>query len=486
MPDCCTFPASQRLVHAMGGGVARWLISAAGVAAATATATANAQLRPTAPIAPAVALGPVTEAPTLSVLGITSAPGGKGQSFGQQNDLWLGATQPLGRVGAVRLSALGSGNWQFQDAAGAGTEAQGMLTLKARSRLGEQHIWGAISYGYSGFSGTPAASLLGNLIGPQAGGGIDNRGADTTISRRVDIGQIGRFEAGVMSRMAGIDLTVGMALEHATRLTTQTITIDEPGLVQAYAGRSTRMVSTQSLRTAQRRDVATGIASAGFNTGSTIWLVSVTAPVATWSNSDALAPAVQPMPPVASVVVAQPVTSWLSLIGAAASNPASIGPNVLRDMVQTPRDGRSYRSISPVIALGIRFSRLPGSGHDDTPDGILAFETRTLGAVDSISIVEGLLGRDASEADTLRVVLLVDAPRAESVELMGDATEWTVAHLRRHDSGRWRLELRLTPGMHRIIVRTDGGKWVAPPGVPVGSDDYGTPVGMIIIRSPRQ
>lgn len=485
MPACCYLPASHRFVPLASGRLTRCLITVA-AASVTAAGMLEAQVRANAPIAPAAAIGAITDAATVSLLGIASSPATAGQSFGQQNDLWLGATQPVGQLGPIKLSALGTGSWQFREATGNSTQAQGMITLRGGSRVGAQRIWGAISYGYSGFTGSPAANLLGTLVGPQAGGGIDNRGVDTTISRKVDIGQMGRFEAGVMGNYFGVDLTVGMAVEHATRVTTQTITIDEPGFIPAMTSRGTRMVSSHSVRVAQRRDLATGIASAGFNTGSTVWLLSVSAPVAAWVTSDESAPAPQPIPTVASLVVAQPITGWLSLVGAAATNPASVGPNVLRDMVQTQNDSRSFRSFSPVVALGFRISRLPGMGHDDTPDGILAFETRTLGTVDSISI-ERTDGEFAElSADTLRVVLLVDAPRAESVEIMGDATSWTVTSMSKNGNGRWRTELRLAPGMHRLILRADGGKWVAPPGLPVGSDDYGTPVGMILIRSPRQ
>ena len=92
----------------------------------------------------------------------------------------------------------------------------------------------------------------------------------------------------------------------------------------------------------------------------------------------------------------------------------------------------------------------------------------------------------APDGDTLRVVLLIDAPRAESVELMGDATEWMVTQMQRAANGRWRAELKLAPGMHRITVRADGGAWIAPPGLPMGSDDYGSPVGMIAVRGKRR
>jgi hypothetical protein len=227
----------------------------------------------------------------------------------------------------------------------------------------------------------------------------------------------------------------------------------------------------------QRRDVATGVASMGFNTGPTTWLLAVSAPVGTWMTSEALAPKAAPVPTIASVAIVQPVTAWLSLVGAAATNPSTMGGAQFRDEVTGGR-----HDFSPVVALGVRISRFRDRDGDGTPGGILAFETRTLGAVDSISIERAPEVATRIEGDTLRVVLLIDAPHAESVELMGDATEWSVRSMRRNAAGRWRAELKLSPGMHRIIVRSDGGKWVAPPGLPVSNDDYGSPVGMIVVK----
>lgn len=445
----------------------------------------GAQARTETPIAPAASIGAVTDAPTLGVLGIASLPDGNA-ALAQQNNLWLGATQPLMRIGRVHLAALGSGNWQLRDAAEASGDARGMLTLRARTRLndGSNQIWSAVSYGFANGSGIPGAALVPGLIGAQPLGGSDTRGVDTTVSRRVDVGQIARAEAGIVTSVASLEFAFGMSLERATRVTTQTLTIDEPGgEAAALLTSGGRMVSTRSLRTMQRRDLAIGMASMGFNTGSTSWLISISSPVASWVNSDALAPTPQAVPTVASLAVLQPVTGWLSLFGAAASNPAAVGPNTLRDVVQTP--GREAKNFSPVVALGIRISRFHDGDRDGAPDGILAFETRTLGAVDSISVEQGLIEREHTDTDTLRIVLLIDAPHAESVELMGDATSWTITSLKRHTNGRWRTELRVTPGMHRIIVRSNGGKWMAPPGVPTGNDDFGSPVGLVIIRSPQ-
>ena len=311
-----------------------------------------------------------------------------------------------------------------------------------------------MSYGYAGSSGNPGAGLLGNLSGAQAGGGVDTRGSDTTVSRRVDVGQVGRAEAGMVSNYAGIEFAFGMSVERATRFTTQTITVDEPSLVRsAPAAGADRVVSSRSVRTMQRRDLATGIASVGFNTGATTWLLSVTAPVASWISSDALAPAAQPIPTVASLAVVQPITGWLSLVGAAASNAATVGPNALRDQVNS-QEGRGYRSFSPVVALGIRISRLRAAITTESP--VASWRSkRTLGAVDSISIEQGRRSHHRNRYPAGGAAHRCAA--RESVEIMGDATAWTVTQMRRHPSGRWRAELKLAPGMHRVIVRSDGG-----------------------------
>jgi hypothetical protein len=440
-----------------------------------------AQVRGDAPIAPAATIGPVTDASTLSVLGIAALPDGTGNALTQRNDVWLGATQPLGRIGRVRLAALGTGNWRVPQGVGTDGQLEGTLAVRARARVGAQRVWSAISYGHASVNGAnPTASILRTAMPPMSAGGLDMRAVDTTVSRRVDVGAISRAEAGVMTNVSGVEFSFGFSVERATRTTTQTLTIDEPdAITMPTVGGSTRLVSNRTTRSLQRRDIATGIASIGFNTGPTTWLVSVTSPVATWISSDALSPTPSLLPTVASLAVVQPVTAWLSLVGAAATNAATVGGTALHDDL----DPQRARSFAPVLAIGVRIARLPFRGTDGVPGGILAFETRTLGSVDSLAVEQGV---SAPDGDTLRVVLLIDAPRAESVELMGDATEWMVTQMQRAANGRWRAELKLAPGMHRITVRADGGAWIAPPGLPMGSDDFGSPVGMISVRGKRR
>lgn len=460
-----------------------WALPCALLAVGTTAERLRAQVRGDAPMAPASTIGPVTDAPTFSVLGIASLPDGSGNSLAQRNDVWLGATQSIGRVGGVRLAALASGNVRLQEGVSGSPQAEGMFTLRARSRIGENRLWSAISYGRSSVNGNPSAGMLNdalsmvmpisNLAEPVVG--------DTTVTRRIDLGQLARAEAGLVTTYAGVEFAFGMSFERATRVTTQTMTVDVPRVAVSVPANAGQMLSSSTLRTVQRRDLATGIASVGFNTGQTQWLMSVTAPVANWVNSDALAPKPQAVPTVASLAVVQPVTGWLSLVGAAATNTATLGGSMLRDEL---RD-HTRSNFSPVVALGVRISRLPWRDNDGTPTGILAFETRTLGAVDSASLEQHADAPDDTDAagrDTLRVVLLIDAPRAESVELMGDATQWSVTRMRRLSNGRWRAELKLPPGAHRVTVRADGGQWIAPPGLPIGNDEFGSPAGMIIVR----
>ncbi len=448
----------------------------------------RAQVRGDAPMAPAATIGPVTDAPTFSVLGIASLPDGNGNTLAQRNDVWLGATQSMGRIGGVRLAALASGNLRLEDGVSGAAQSQGLLTLRARARVGENRLWSAVSYGRSAFNGTPASRVYGENPLPVVMGATALAASpslsDTTVTRRIDAGQLARAEAGLVTTYAGIEFAVGMSYERASRVTTQTMNVDVPR-VSANVPSNAGQVVSSSLRTVQRRDLATGIASVGFNTGQTQWLVSVTAPMASWLSSDALAPKPQPVPTVASLAVVQPITGWLSLVGAAASNAATLQGSMLRDEL---RD-RSASGFSPVVALGVRLSRLPWRDGDGTPTGILAFETRTLGTVDSLSVEHVQPERPDSDAtghplvrDTLRVVLLVDAPRAESVELMGDATQWSITRMRRLTNGRWRAELKLPPGAHRLTVRADGGQWIAPPGLPIGNDEFGSAVGVLVVR----
>ncbi len=189
-------------------------------------ASLRAQRGGNAPVAPASAIGPATSAPTFSLLGMASSVDGGGAPITQRSEVWMGATQPLGRLGNVRFAAIGSGNVRARDAVGTNNATEGTLALRARARFSGAQVWSAVSYGYAKVNGDLAGHSLGRS--PAFSVGFDGVRVDTTVSRRVDVGAINRAEAGVMTNVSGMEFSVGFSVERASRVTTQTLTLDEP------------------------------------------------------------------------------------------------------------------------------------------------------------------------------------------------------------------------------------------------------------------
>ncbi|HEX6307089.1 MAG TPA: glycogen-binding domain-containing protein [Longimicrobiales bacterium] len=79
---------------------------------------------------------------------------------------------------------------------------------------------------------------------------------------------------------------------------------------------------------------------------------------------------------------------------------------------------------------------------------------------------------------TLRVL----APGARTVELMGDFTDWQPVALTRVGHGAWEIRLPLSPGVHRVNVRIDGGDWTVPAGARAEPSEFGGVVGVVVVR----
>ena len=70
----------------------------------------------------------------------------------------------------------------------------------------------------------------------------------------------------------------------------------------------------------------------------------------------------------------------------------------------------------------------------------------------------------------------------ETVEVMGDFTEWSAIPLIRRGRDLWELLVPLNPGVHQINLRIDCGQWIAPPGVPTLKDGFNGEVGVLVVR----
>jgi hypothetical protein len=78
--------------------------------------------------------------------------------------------------------------------------------------------------------------------------------------------------------------------------------------------------------------------------------------------------------------------------------------------------------------------------------------------------------------------ITIQAPGAASVEVAGDFTDWQPVALRPVGAGAWRLDLALAAGVYRLNVRIDGGPWTVPRGATPQTDEFGSVVGLIVVR----
>jgi hypothetical protein len=82
----------------------------------------------------------------------------------------------------------------------------------------------------------------------------------------------------------------------------------------------------------------------------------------------------------------------------------------------------------------------------------------------------------AGDAHEIRVVAL----GAAKVEVMGDFTGWKPIVLTQK-ADAWSTTQSLTPGLHRLMVRVNGGPWVVPRNLASGTDELVGRVGLITI-----
>jgi hypothetical protein len=70
----------------------------------------------------------------------------------------------------------------------------------------------------------------------------------------------------------------------------------------------------------------------------------------------------------------------------------------------------------------------------------------------------------------------------ETVEIMGDFTDWAPIPLVRRGRDLWELLVPMSGGIHQINMRIDGGDWIAPPGVPAIRDGFNGEVGVLVVK----
>ena len=77
---------------------------------------------------------------------------------------------------------------------------------------------------------------------------------------------------------------------------------------------------------------------------------------------------------------------------------------------------------------------------------------------------------------------IVRAHGANAVELMGDMTDWQPIPLERAGASAWEATLVMTPGVHQILVRLEGGTWEVPPRMTSTESEFAGRVGILVVE----
>lgn len=78
--------------------------------------------------------------------------------------------------------------------------------------------------------------------------------------------------------------------------------------------------------------------------------------------------------------------------------------------------------------------------------------------------------------------LTIRSASARRAEVMGDFTDWKAQPLTPLGEGRWTYPVALSPGVHHLNVRFDGGAWLVPSGAVSVDDGFGGRVGLAVVR----
>jgi hypothetical protein len=78
--------------------------------------------------------------------------------------------------------------------------------------------------------------------------------------------------------------------------------------------------------------------------------------------------------------------------------------------------------------------------------------------------------------------IVIHVGGVETVDVMGDFSDWSPLTLVRRGRDLWELSVPVSPGVHQINVRVDGGPWMAPPGIPTVRNAFDGEVGVVVIQ----
>ena len=160
------------------------------------------------------------------------------------------------------------------------------------------------------------------------------------------------------------------------------------------------------------------------------------------------------------------------------------------------RDSRYWASATMTMWVAPRAAIVAGGGRQPSSParGIPSRTVGTLGMVlsylspsrTSVPLTPATVmvrSFDASATGDGMQKFIVRVGGVESVDVAGDFSDWGPLTMVRRGRDLWELSVPIASGLHQINIRTDGGKWLAPPGLPTAKDMFNGEVGIMIIKS---
>jgi Glycogen recognition site of AMP-activated protein kinase len=159
-------------------------------------------------------------------------------------------------------------------------------------------------------------------------------------------------------------------------------------------------------------------------------------------------------------------------------------------------DSRRWAAASAVVWLSPDMAMVAGGGRQPANParglparnyanlGVMfaAWPTMTEGAVPIESRASAISGFDIAAASASLQRVQVQILGVESVEIMGDFTDWQPINMVQRGRDVWEVLLPIAPGVHQLNVRVDGGKWQPPPNTPSMRDGFNDEVGVLVIH----
>jgi hypothetical protein len=169
---------------------------------------------------------------------------------------------------------------------------------------------------------------------------------------------------------------------------------------------------------------------------------------------------------------------------------ASLGRRFSRNTAETTIWGLSAsRSIAPSLALVAAAGRA-GSDPVTSVPGAKYFALGLRLKVGSQVMAPPAVAAARADTAPFRIgpaiaagrEIVVQAADARAVELAGDFTDWKPVPLQPWGKDGWRALLPISPGLHRLAIRIDGGAWQAPSGTRPIASEFGGEVAEVIVE----